>query len=62
MKIHKIIPGVYEASKNGKMKYRIYKNQWNGWTLAIFSEKHKQFINSRYFDTLKQAKEAIQII
>ena len=59
MKIYKLLPGVYEAVDNGKMKYRIYKNQWKSWTLAVFSEQHQQFINSRYFPTLKQAKNAI---
>lgn len=59
MKIYKLMPGVYEAWKDGAPKYRIYKNRWNGWTLAVFSERHNQFINSRYFETLKQAKAAI---
>jgi hypothetical protein len=59
IKLFKLIPGVYEARKNGKMYYRIYKNRWNGWTLAVFSEQHKRFIDSRYFSTLKQAKQAI---
>ncbi len=59
VKIFRLIPGVYEITKDNKMYYRIYKNRWNGWTLAIFSEKHKQFINSRYFKTLKAAKAAI---
>lgn len=53
------MPGVYEVRKGGAMKYRIYKNRWNGWTLAVFSERNKQFIDSRYFGTLKQAKTAI---
>ena len=59
MTLYKIMPGVYEIIDNGKMKYRIYKNRWNGWTLAVFSEKHNQFIDSRYFSTMKQAKHAI---
>ena len=59
MKIYKIMPGIYEIRENGKMKYRIYKNRRNGWTVAVFSEHHKQFIDSRYFGTLKQAKKAI---
>ena len=49
MKIYKIMPGVYETYNNGKMQYRIYKNNWGGWTLAVFSENHNQFIDSRYF-------------
>lgn len=53
------MPGVYEYSKDGKLYRRIYKNRWNGWTIAIFSERHKQFIDSRYFNTLKAAKAAI---
>ena len=53
------MPGVYEITYNGKMKYRIYKNRWNGWTLAVFSDQHQQFIDSRYFTTLKQAKNQI---
>lgn len=61
MKIYKLMAGVYEITEDNKMKYRIYKNRWNGWTLAIFSEKHKQFIDSRYFPTLKAAKNAIFI-
>lgn len=59
MKQYKIMAGVYEFLQDGKMKYRIYKNRWNGWTVAIFSERHKQFIDTRYFTTLKQAKKAI---
>ena len=59
MTLLKITAGVYEVTCNGKMKYRIYKNRYNGWTLAVFSELHKQFIDSRYFATLKQAKNAI---
>lgn len=59
MKVYKLMPGVYEICDNGIMKYRIYKNRWNGWTLAVFSERHKQFIDSRYFSTMKQAKNAI---
>lgn len=59
MKINRLLPGVYEAMENEKLKYRIYKNHWNTWTLAIFSEQHQQFIDSRYFPTLKQAKNAI---
>lgn len=55
----KIAPGMYEFMDGDKMKHRIYKNRWNGWTLAIFSERNKQFIDSRYFSTLKQAKNAI---
>lgn len=53
------MPGVYEIVDNGTLKYRIYKNRYNGWTLAVYSELHKKFIDSRYFDTLKQAKNAI---
>ena len=59
MTLLKITAGVYETVNNGKMQYRIYKNRYNGWTLAIFSERHMQFIDSRYFATLKQAKNAI---
>lgn len=59
MKQYKLMPGVYEFLQDGKMKYRIYKNRWNGWTVAIFSQKHKQFIDTRYFSTFKQAKKAI---
>jgi hypothetical protein len=59
MKKIKLAAGVYEFLQDGKMKYRIYKNRWNGWTLAVFSEKHKQFINSRYFGTLKAAQDSI---
>lgn len=59
MKIYKISQGVYEIIDNGKMKYRIYKNRWRGWTLAVYSEKHLQFIDSRYFNTLQNAKKAI---
>lgn len=59
MKIYKLMPGVYEAREGDEMKYRLYKNRWNGWTLAIFSEQYNQFIDSRYFGTLKQAKAAI---
>lgn len=59
MKCIKLVAGVYEFLENGKMKYRIYKNRWSGWTLSVFSEKHNQFIDSRYFNTLKQAKSAI---
>ena len=58
-KIFRLAPGVYEITKDGKMYYRIYKNRWSGWTLATFSETHKQFIDSRYFETLKAAKTAI---
>lgn len=58
-KIFRLAPGVYEISKDDKMCYRVYKNRWNGWTLAILSETHKQFIDSRYFTTLKAAKAAI---
>jgi hypothetical protein len=59
LKFYKIMPGVYEYTKDGKLYRRIYKNRWNGWTIAIFSERHKQFIDSRYFNTLKAAKAAI---
>lgn len=60
MTLLKIMPGVYEATNNKKkMKYRIYKNRYNGWTLAVFSEVNNQFIDSRYFATMKQAKNAI---
>lgn len=60
MKQLKLVPGVYEyIDDNCNMKYRIYKNRYNGWTLAVFSERHKQFIDSRYFSTMKQAKNAI---
>lgn len=59
MKIFKMAPGIYEAWKGNAPKYRIYKNRWHGWTLAIFSERYNQFIDSRYFGTLKQAKAAI---
>ena len=60
MKQIKLAPGAYEyIDDNGAMKYRIYKNRWNGWTLAVFSELHKQFIDSRYFSTMKQAKSAV---
>lgn len=59
MKCIKLVTGVYEFLYNGKMKYRIYKNRWGGWTLSVFSENHKNFIDSRYFNTLKQAKNAI---
>ena len=59
MKCIKILAGIYEFYKDNKMKYRIYKNRWNGWTLSVFSEKHQQFIGSRYFSTLKEAKNAI---
>ena len=59
MSIYKLSAGVYEISDNGKMKYRIYKNRYNGWTLAVFSELHNKFIDSRYFATMKQAKNAI---
>lgn len=59
MKRFKLMPGIYEYIDGDKMKYRIYKNRWNGWTLAVFSEKHKQFINSRYFGTLKAAQDSI---
>lgn len=57
--MYKLMAGVYEITDNGKMKYRIYKNKYNGWTLAVFSDRHYQFIDSRYFATLKQAKNAI---
>lgn len=50
---------MYEIIDNGKMKYRIYKNRYNDWTLAVFSEVHNKFIDSRYFATMKQAKNAI---
>lgn len=59
MDFYKLMPGIYEARKDNTPKYRIYKNRWNGWTLAVFSERNKQFIDSRYFGTLKQAKTAI---
>ena len=59
MTLYKIIPGVYEIIDNGKMKYRIYKNKYNGWTLAVFSDLHNKFIDSRYFATMQQAKNAI---
>ena len=59
MKKYKLMPGIYEYWENEKMKYRIYKNRWQGWTVAIFSEKYLQFIDSRYFKTLKQAENAI---
>ena len=59
MSIYKLSAGVYEISDNGKMKYRIYKNRYNGWTLAVFSEINNRFIDSRYFATMKQAKNAI---
>jgi hypothetical protein len=59
MKMYKLMPGVYEITDNGKMKYRIYKNRYNGWTLAVFSERNNQFKDSRYFATMKQAKTAI---
>ena len=59
MTMYKLIAGVYEIHDNGKMKYRIYKNKYNGWTLAVFSDLHNQFIDSRYFATMKQAKNAI---
>lgn len=61
MKIYKLSAGYYEVTKDGKMKYRIYKNRWQSWTLAVFSEKHRQFIDSRYFPTFKSAKQAISI-
>jgi hypothetical protein len=51
--------GVYEFVDGPQMLYRIYKNRWNGWTVAIFNKKHKQFMDSRYFRTLKAAKAAI---
>lgn len=60
MKCYKLVPGVYEFMHDGKMKYRIYKNRWNGWTIAVFSEKYNQFLDSRYYPTLKAAKQAIQ--
>ena len=59
MTLYKLMPGVYEIMDNGKMKYRIYKNKYNGWTLAVFSDQNNQFIASRYFATMKQAKNAI---
>lgn len=59
MELHRPLPGVYEVLKDGEMKYRIYKNRWDGWTVAVFSKKHTQFIDSRYFKTLNQAKNAI---
>lgn len=59
MTLLKLMPGIYEIIDNGKQKYRIYKNRYNGWTLAVFSERHNQFIDSRYFATMKQAKNAI---
>ncbi len=59
MTLYKLMPGIYEIMDNDKMKYRIYKNKYNGWTLAVFSELHNKFIDSRYFSTLKQAKNAI---
>ena len=59
MKLYKLMPGVYEIVDGDQMKYRIYKNRYNGWTLAVFSERNKQFINSRYFATMKQAKSAV---
>lgn len=59
MTLYKLMPGVYEIMDNGKMKYRIYKNKYNGWTLAVFSDQNNQFIDSRYFATMKQAKNAI---
>lgn len=60
MKQLKLVTGIYEyIDDNGNMKYRIYKNRYNGWTLAVFSERNSQFIDSRYFATMKQAKKAI---
>ena len=59
MKIYKLAAGVYEVIEGEKMKYRIYKNRWQGWTVAVYSEKHLQFIDSRYFDTFHNAKKAI---
>ena len=59
MKIYKLMSGVYEVWKNDKMTHRIYKNRWGGWTIAIFHERCGQFVDSRYFGTFKQAKQAI---
>lgn len=59
MDIYKLSAGVYEVTSGGKMKYRIYKNRYGGWTLAVFSERNNKFVDSRYFVTMKQAKNAI---
>ncbi len=59
--IYKLLPGVYEVVDGKKPLYRIYKNRWNSWTLAVFSTsaRRPQFVDSRYFPTLKQAKRAV---
>ena len=59
MEIYKLMAGVYEVWKNNKMKYRIYKNRWGSWTIAIFHERSNRFIDAQYFGTFKQAKQAI---
>lgn len=59
MTMYKLMAGVYEITNESNIKYRIYKNKYNGWTLAVFSDRNNQFIDSRYFATMKQAKNAI---